>query len=64
VVYAAVVAMPLSWYFMHRWLQNYAYRTELSWWIFAAAGMATLLVSGLQSATILAKHHSPILWMY
>jgi putative ABC transport system permease protein len=47
VVYAAVVAMPLSWYFMHRWLQNYAYRTELSWWIFAAAGMATLLVSWL-----------------
>jgi putative ABC transport system permease protein len=45
VVYAMVIAMPLAWYLMNYWLQNYAYRTEISWWIFAIAGLLTLLVS-------------------
>jgi ABC-type antimicrobial peptide transport system permease subunit len=30
---------------MHNWLQNYEYRTSLSWWIFAAAGMGALLLT-------------------
>jgi hypothetical protein len=30
---------------MHNWLQNYSYRTQLSWWIFAAAGGGTLIVT-------------------
>jgi ABC-type antimicrobial peptide transport system permease subunit len=29
-----LAAFPLSYYFMHSWLQNYSYRTQLSWWIF------------------------------
>ena len=38
VIISLFIAIPLAYYFMHNWLQNYQYRTELSWWIFAAAG--------------------------
>jgi len=45
VAYAMVIAMPLGWFFMNYWLQNYAYRIEISWWIFALSGGVILLVS-------------------
>lgn len=47
VFYAIIIAMPISWYLMNNWLQNYAYRTEISWWIFALAGLFTMLISWL-----------------
>ena len=37
-----VIATPLAWYAMHRWLESFAYKTELSWWIFALAGVLAL----------------------
>jgi len=40
-----LAAFPLSYYFMHSWLQNYSYRTQLSWWIFPAAGIGALLIT-------------------
>jgi putative ABC transport system permease protein len=40
VLIASVVATPLAWYAMHLWLQDFAYRTEISWWIFAVAALA------------------------
>ena len=50
VVIAFVIACPVSLYIMHKWLQNFAYRTELSWWIFVlsgiiAVGIALLTIS-------------------
>jgi ABC-type antimicrobial peptide transport system, permease component len=39
---AFVIACPVAWYVMHKWLQNFAYRTELSWWIFGSAGIIAL----------------------
>ncbi len=42
---AFLIASPLAWYFMNDWLRNFAYKTELSWWIFAVAGLLALLVS-------------------
>ncbi|HXB43622.1 MAG TPA: ABC transporter permease [Puia sp.] len=39
------IAVPVSYYFMHQWLQHYSYRTGLSWWIFAAAGMGSLIIT-------------------
>ncbi len=42
VVIAFVVATPIAWYAMHRWLENFAYKTTLSWWIFALAGLLAL----------------------
>jgi len=39
VVVAFIIATPVAWYTMHKWLQNFVYKTELSWWIFVLAGM-------------------------
>ncbi|MCX6302705.1 MAG: ABC transporter permease [Bacteroidia bacterium] len=44
-VIAFIIAMPVAWYVMHKWLQNYAYQTELSWWIFALAGLLALAIA-------------------
>ena len=42
VIVASVIATPVAYYAMHRWLENFAYKTELSWWIFALAGVFAL----------------------
>jgi putative ABC transport system permease protein len=39
---AFILSCPVAWYLMHKWLQNFAYKTELSWGIFALAGFLTL----------------------
>ncbi|MCG6189804.1 ABC transporter permease [Maribellus maritimus] len=39
---AFVVATPISWFVMNKWLENFAYKTSLSWWIFALAGLLAL----------------------
>jgi putative ABC transport system permease protein len=45
VALAAIVAFPIAWYFMNQWLDDFAYRTNISWWIFLVAAMAALLVA-------------------
>jgi putative ABC transport system permease protein len=42
---SVLIATPIAWYAMHNWLQNYAYRTALDWWIFAATGGSALLIA-------------------
>ena len=42
IVIAFVIACPIAWYAMHEWLNNFAYKTELSLWIFAIAGILAL----------------------
>lgn len=42
VLVAFVIASPIAWYAMNRWLENFAYKTDLSWWIFAKAGLLAL----------------------
>lgn len=37
-----LLACPIAWYAMNKWLQNFAYKTELSWWIFVLAGSITI----------------------
>ncbi len=39
------VAVPVAWVIMQKWLENFAYRTSLSWWVFAGAGLCVLLLS-------------------
>jgi len=45
VVISAFIAFPLAWWFMHNWLQNYAYRVTIGWWVFILAGVAALLIT-------------------
>jgi putative ABC transport system permease protein len=45
VVIAAVFAFPVAWWFMHKWLQDFAYRINIGWWIFIAAGAIALLIA-------------------
>jgi ABC-type antimicrobial peptide transport system permease subunit len=47
VLVAAAIAFPIAWYGLHSFLQGYAYRTNLSWWMFALAGVITLLIAML-----------------
>jgi putative ABC transport system permease protein len=42
VIIAFVIATPVAYYAMNKWLENFAYKTELSWWIFALAGVLAL----------------------
>jgi putative ABC transport system permease protein len=42
VAIAFIIATPLAYYVMYKWLENFAYKTELSWWIFALAGLLAL----------------------
>jgi uncharacterized membrane protein YdcZ (DUF606 family) len=43
VIFSCCIAGPVAYYFLHGWLQNYEYRTEIPWWIFAV-GFAEALV--------------------
>jgi len=45
VLISALIAFPLSWWFMHKWLQNYAYRISINWWVFIVAGVLALLIA-------------------
>jgi putative ABC transport system permease protein len=45
VVAALVIATPLAWYFMHQWLQDFAYRISIGWWVFIAAGGLAIIVA-------------------
>jgi putative ABC transport system permease protein len=47
VILAYVFACPASWFIARRWLQDFAYRTPITWWIFVLAGLAAILISVL-----------------
>ena len=42
---AFIIAVPVAWFVMRKWLENYAYRIELSWWIFALAGVIAVVIA-------------------
>jgi putative ABC transport system permease protein len=45
VVISLFVAMPVAWWMMYNWLQNYTYRTGLTWWVFAISGFGALTIT-------------------
>ena len=49
VLIAVVIASPVAWYAMHRWLQDFAYKIDIAWWVFALAG---LLAVGIALLTV------------
>ncbi len=51
VLLANVIAWPVAWFAMNQWLQNFAYRINMSWWVFALAGGMALLIALLTVST-------------
>ena len=53
VLVALIIAAPLAWYFMNKWLQDFAYRISIGWWVFIVAGALAIIVAfvtiGLQA---------------
>ncbi|MBK8883206.1 MAG: hypothetical protein IPN67_12730 [Bacteroidales bacterium] len=45
IIWAIALAFPLAWYAMHLWLRNFAYKTDLSWWIFGVACLLVLCIA-------------------
>lgn len=45
VVIAFAIATPIAWYYMHQWLQAYAYRINISWWLLVAGGLAAIIIA-------------------
>ena len=45
VILSQLIASPLAWYFMHKWLMNYHYRTDISWWVFGVTCSGALIIT-------------------
>jgi len=45
VVLSMLIATPLAWYFMNNWLQDFAYRIQVKWWVFLAAGVIAIFIA-------------------
>jgi putative ABC transport system permease protein len=45
VVIAIVIASPIAWYAMRQWLQDFAYRIQIQWWVFGLAGIVAVLIA-------------------
>jgi putative ABC transport system permease protein len=45
VVISWLIAFPVAWYAMNKWLQDFAYRVSISWWVFAGAGLFALIIA-------------------
>jgi putative ABC transport system permease protein len=42
---AFAIAAPIAWYYMHQWLQDYVYRINISWWLFALGGLVAIIIA-------------------
>jgi putative ABC transport system permease protein len=51
VALANIIAWPIAYYVMNRWLQNFAYRIDISWWVFVLAGGLALVIALLTVST-------------
>ncbi|MEM8510043.1 MAG: ABC transporter permease [Bacteroidota bacterium] len=62
VILSCLIAIPLAWYFMNDWLQNYTYRTTISFWIFASTilGVFLITVASTSYQAIKAARANPI----
>src|SRR4030095_14559218 len=45
VLIASIVAFPVGWWAMNKWLQSFAYRINISWWVFLAAGVTAIVIA-------------------
>lgn len=60
IVIAFIIAVPVAYFAVNKWLENFAYRTDISWWVFALAGLIVLIISiaavSLQSLKVARKN--------
>jgi putative ABC transport system permease protein len=42
---ALLLAVPIGWYLMNQWLEDFAYRIQVEWWVFAIAGLVAMLIA-------------------
>jgi putative ABC transport system permease protein len=40
-----LIATPIAWYGMHKWLQDFAYKVDITWWMFALAGVIAVFIA-------------------
>ena len=45
VTISLLIASPVAWWAMHKWLANYTYRVDIEWWVFAGAGLLSVLIA-------------------
>jgi len=45
VLISYLIAIPVTWYSMHKWLESFAYKTDMSWWIFGLAGLLSMVIA-------------------
>jgi ABC-type antimicrobial peptide transport system permease subunit len=45
VIISLIIAAPIALYFMSKWLQNYQYRTPITWWVFALTALGSVLIT-------------------
>jgi len=45
IMVAFVIATPIAWFYMHKWLQDYVYRIDIDWWVFAAGGLVAIIIA-------------------
>src|SRR5215216_799530 len=45
ILIALVLSIPVAWYIMHQWLQDFAYRINIQWWVFLLTGLLALLIA-------------------
>jgi putative ABC transport system permease protein len=62
VLFSIMIACPFAFYAMNRWLQNFAYKTNMSWWVFVVAGITAIVISLLTVSwqTIKAALRNPV----
>jgi len=59
---AVSISVPISWYVINMWLENFAYRIDISWWMFLASGIILAVIAGItiSSQAIKAARESPV----
>ena len=62
VLLSSTIAFPIAWWGMHKWLQDFAYRVNIGWWIFFAAGIIALLIAlfTISTQALKAAFSSPV----
>ena len=51
VMISLIIATPLAWYIMHKWLEDYYYRTQINWWIFGIAAILAIAIALITVST-------------